>query len=299
MIRTRRVAVDRLARWLGETHAGPASTAYRLRVLTENLPHRPPILPELLAYVEEAHEDTKRKLRRVLAPSLSPFLSPPDPALGYPRDLHESSLMGYFGEVLAGLLLEHMTVHGHNSWRVPAFLFRFHQVAIQKLQLRRDLILQGLQVADVDDKSETIPGRTGNDVLAFREENGELGGIVACEAKCFSAHKLADARKAHKQLSASPRCPNGVYELIEILGEYDTPDANLWRERLRRFYLDDGAQLPSFNLLMYATGNPPKRNMTWLPSATADSSYTSSRPLEVLEVRLDNPNSLVLHIYRS
>src|SRR5258708_27178695 len=92
---------------------------------------------ELTLYVQKAHEDAKQHLRKPLGISLDPLGAPieVDPAEGYPQLFDMRTLKGYFGEVFAGLIAEHCAPFGEKTWKVPAFLFRFHDVAFQHLEL--------------------------------------------------------------------------------------------------------------------------------------------------------------------
>ncbi|MFH1046727.1 MAG: hypothetical protein V1738_00325, partial [Patescibacteria group bacterium] len=126
MIRSKRITISKLRAWLMPQ---PVLTngRYRFRLITEIPQKRSPVIDEVKEYVREAHEDARNRLRGVLSPTLSPFTpNGADPADGYPEELAESDLMGYFGEVMAGLIAEHEDVHGFSGWKIPAFLFRFH-----------------------------------------------------------------------------------------------------------------------------------------------------------------------------
>lgn len=302
MIRSRRVNLQKLGTWLSETKFSSPSGHYSLRLLEEKSTERAAIWTEILDFFSEAHEDAKDMVRRVLEPTLSPYIGPQsDPALGYPEDLHVETLLGYFGEVLAGMIAEHKDIHSVGDWRVPAFLFRFHQVAFQKLEERNDLLARGQTVLDVDDEKSTIPGRTGSDVLAFsRNEDGSLAKILVCEAKCLGGHRSNKVRDAHVQLSAPVRCPSGVREIIEILKDYDTEDCRQWREQLLCFRLDLESPVVRVDMFSYAVGNKPTgRNgqISWNANDNPISDYTGNRPLEVVECYLDDPRVLVRQLY--
>ncbi len=304
MIRSRRIDPAALDRWLAENLSGKLGASYVHRLLEERKTARGSVWDGLSGYVEEAHEDARRNLRAALGPTLAPFAKPEDdPAFGYPGDLHHSTLMGYFGEVLAGLVAEHKTLHGKRAWAVPAFLFRFHQVAFQKLDARRDLRQQGLDPEPVDAEGAKVTGRTGNDMLAFLPgPDGELAALLVCEAKCFVSHNATKASAAHHQLAGVPRsrCPSGVRELIEILNDYDTKEAKEWCERLRRYYCNPSLRPPRHDVLLYATGDAPKdpARKTWLATDKPDAKYGSKGPLEVVEIHLSDPADLVRTLYR-
>lgn len=303
MLRSRRIQPQNMSAWLNESLARTPDGRYAHRLLMEELSGRSIVWEELTACIQEAHEDARRKLRKALEPTLSPFTGPViDPMEGYPQDLNEQTLMGYFGEVMAGLIAEHKDVLGQTDWRVPVFLFRFHQVAFQKLEQRRDLRAQGIDPTPADDYRSIIPGRTGDDVLAFLlGPNGDLAAILVCEAKCLTNHDTAKAKKAHEQLSTAARCPSGVIEIIEILGDYQSDEAKEWRNRLMAFRLDPNKQVTRADMLLYMTGDKPKGvkgRVAWLPQSGPSPDYVGKRQLEVVEIHIDNPSEMVKTIYR-
>jgi hypothetical protein len=303
MIRFRKIRASTFDAWMAERLIRSPDGRYALRALDEQHPGRAGVWDELSGYVQEAHDDARRKLRKALAPTLSPFLGQPiDPASGYPQDLHVSTLMGYLGEVMAGLIAEHKDVHGAGAWMIPAFFFRFHQAAFHKLERRQDVDAQGGQPPSLDDTESVTLGRIGNDVLAFRlAADGELAAMLVCEAKCLGAHDSGTAKKAHEQLSDSAQRPPGIRELVDILGDYETTDAREWRERLRRFSFDLNRKVPRSDMLLYLTGNSPTGRggrLTWLQADAPAPEYAGGRALEVVEVHLGDPRAFAKAIYR-
>ena len=90
---------------------------------------------EMVAYLDAAFEDARRRIRRGFEDDLSPFSDPaPDPAANYPALLHRVTMQGYLGETLAVLAVERWGAHGHMDWIVPAFLFRLHDQEFQHLE---------------------------------------------------------------------------------------------------------------------------------------------------------------------
>ena len=149
-------------KWLSNEISESEDKRYRHRLLKEKQGYRHDVFDELKELVQNAHEDARRYLRKPVDISLDPLreLSSSDPAKGYPELLDIKDLKGYFGEIFAGLIAEHFSPFGH-SWTVPAFLFRFHHIAFQRLEEHRQ----------TGEEIKGIPGRTGDDCLAF-----QLGG---------------------------------------------------------------------------------------------------------------------------
>ena len=103
MLRSRRIQPANLGTWLKETIRRTGDGQYTHRLLLEQRTSRDIIKEELSACIQEAHDDARRSLRAALEPTLSPFVpSAVDPTAGYPEDLNIQTLMGYFGEILAG-----------------------------------------------------------------------------------------------------------------------------------------------------------------------------------------------------
>jgi len=135
MIRFRRLTPALLNTWLVNQHLASTHARYRLRVWRENRAALAAIRDEMVAYLDEAFEDARRRIRRGFEDDLSPFSDPaPDPAANYPALLHRVTLQGYLGETLAVLAVEHWGAHGHMDWIVPAFLFRLHDQEFQHLE---------------------------------------------------------------------------------------------------------------------------------------------------------------------
>ena len=114
--------------WLQGALTANEDGQYWHRRLDEETALRVKILPQLKQIVYEAHEDVRMRLRRIEGVSLDPLEIPAgqDPAEGYPERLPTSTLMGYFGEVFAGVVCESFAPLGETRWKVPAHLFRFY-----------------------------------------------------------------------------------------------------------------------------------------------------------------------------
>jgi len=98
---------QRLTEWLDDSTSESNKYSYTHRLLKEKPEQRALILDNLRKYIEQAHADAVRHLRRPAGISLDPLATPTfDPAEGYPEKLPDRTLKGYLGEVLAGLIAE-------------------------------------------------------------------------------------------------------------------------------------------------------------------------------------------------
>jgi hypothetical protein len=302
MIRHRRLTPDNLAAWLVAQVIPPSTNGnYRLRLWRENRACLDKIRDELKAYIEEAFDDARRRVRRGFEDSLSPFNDPTtDPAANYPALLHHITLQGYFGETLAVLAVEHWGAHSHTDWCVPAFLFRLHDVEFQHLESINERLVSG-GTYEPDEGAERRPGRTGDDGIAFRLNNeNTITDVLTIESKCVARNNNKKIKEAHEKLAAGTLRPSGVRELINILNEYDTPDTEKWVEALLKLWKDSYRVANRNDAISYTCGTIPIRGgrMAWLPVTEPHSAYTVPRRLEGMEFQVGDLPTLINSLYR-
>ena len=245
MIRLRRVPLAHLNAWMVQQSVPSTNGTYRVRLWREDANQFGAVLTDLRAYIDEALEDARNRLRRGFVDLLSPFNdSALDPAANYPGVLNRVTLQGYLGETLAVLAVEHWGAHGSNEWCVPALLFRFHTVEFQHLDLINQRLRDG-HAHDPDASEELRPGRTGDDGLAFvKDEHNRITAVLTLEAKCATRHRANTIQAVHSKLASTPQLPPGVRELIELLGDYDTEAASEWQEALLRLWHNGVRSIP-------------------------------------------------------
>ena len=289
-----------LSNWLSNENLTSSDGRYTYRCLQENLSYRAEIIEEMKRLMHRLHEDARNRIRKAHASdhSLDPFEELPTPSISYftideyPKGLNIETLKGYFGEIFAGIIAENLNSHSEN-WEVPAFLFRFHQSAFDKLEMMR-------QVGS-DDRN--IIGRHGDDCLAFqRDSNGKIVRSLVCEAKCTYTHQKSMIEDAHAKASAPNPVPISYYQLIEILKDYEkqNPDAAAWVEALRQLKLIT-KETPDYercDMVSYVCGLPPVRESTVsIPKNSPHTKYTANRRLEAVETHLVDVEGLVEQIY--
>lgn len=268
------------------------SDLYRHRLFVENSNERAQAFPQLQEAVQKAHSDTVEDLRSFLDDDLDPLgLGKEDPAHGYPELLHITTLQGYFGEFLAGVLAQEFKPFDI-EWHVPAYLFRFHKAAFDQIA----------KINQTGKNATKIPGRLGDDCLAFsRNNDGDIVRSLCCEAKCLKEHHSGTAAKAHEQLSGAELKPIDLRSLIKILQSRDDADSKSWCASLKKLLLSQ--QLPSsyerIDFLTYIAGEQPKRNKkTWLPTDAHAVEYTGGRKFEAAEIHLVGLVDFVAEIYK-
>jgi hypothetical protein len=288
--------------WLTE-HSPPAPRDghYRLRVWRENQEAFGAVRDQLKAYLEEAHDDARRRLREAFEDDLSPFSdAATDPAANYPALFHRVTLQGYFGETLGILAVEHWGAHGQTDWVVPAFLFRFHDTEFQHLDVINQRIVAG--DAHVPDAPEEIrPGRTGDDGLAFRRDGqNTITDVLTLEAKCLRIHSAEKIKDAHEKLAAALNRSPGVRELIEILSDYDDPEANAWVEALLKLWRDGCVEAGRHDSVAYVCGQHPASpaRSGWMSPEAPHQAYTVERALEAMEFHIQDLDAVIDGLYR-
>ena len=300
MIRLRRLTADLLDAWLVDQQLANGHPRYRLRLWRDAAAALPALREELRAYIDEAFDDARRRLRTGFEDALSPFNDPAlDPAANFPAALNRITLQGYFGETLAVLAVEHWGAAGHHDWQVPTFLFRFHDAEFQHLEEINRRIREGEQ-HDPDANAERRLGRTGDDALAFRRtQDGGITDVLTLEAKCLGQNHNDKIQEAHQKLSGAGAIPSGIRELIELLSDYNSPDGLSWQEALVKFRAEGYRMASRHDGVVYATGHIPVRGgrQAWLP-AQPHAAYTANRYLEGLEFQFRDLDGLIDTLYR-
>src|SRR3954454_20288566 len=89
----------------------------------------------------------------------------------------------------------------------------------------------------------------------------------AVEAKCLARNNNAKIEEAHQKLSLGTLRPSGVRELINLLSEYDTPEAQAWREALLKLWSGGYQVAVRHDGVAYVCGHLPQRGerRAWLP----------------------------------
>lgn len=302
MIRFFRLTPQLLDAWLINQGLPNLHGRYRLRVWREDRDGLAALRAELVAYFDEALDDARRRIRGGFEDDLSPFDDPAhDPAANYPALLHRVTLQGYLGETLGVLAVEHWGAHGQADWAVPAFLFRFHDQEFQHLELINERLLEG-QLYDPDVEAEKRPGRTGDDALAFRiSEEGVITDILTLEAKCVTQNRPKKIGEAHQKLTAVGQRPSGVRELINLLSNYNTLEAEAWRQALLDLWRTGYQAVRRHDAVSYACGRIPARRagrIAWMPADAPHPDYTVNRNLEGMEFQFEDLNTIIDVLYR-
>ncbi len=302
MIRFRRLTPALLDAWLVAQPVQSPHRSYRLRLWRGSHSGLSAIRGELLAYIDEALEDTRRRIRRGFEDDLSPFNDPKrDPAANYPALLHRVTLQGYFGETLAVIAVEHWGAHDRADWKVPSFLFRLHDQEFQHLEAINERLLAG-EGYTPDREAELRPGRTGDDGLAFRmNTENTITDVLTLEAKCLARSHPAKIEEAHKKLAAGGLRPSGIRELINLLAEYDTGEAQVWLAALLGLWKDGYRFAKRHHAIAYTCGQIPRQTpgrLAWMPTDAPHPAYPSDGNLEGMEFQFEDLGMIIDSLYR-
>lgn len=299
MIRFLRLPQAPLEAWLSSQPLANTNERYHLRLWRENHSQIGAIKGELISYVNEALDDARMRIRRGFEDNLTPFNDPDnDPAANFPKMLNRTTLLGYLGETLAVIAVEHWGSHGYSDWHVPALLFRFHDQEFQHLDEINQRLSTG-ESYDPDNVDERRPGRTGDDALAFRiDSENTITDVLTLEAKCLTVHKSVKIKEAHEKLAAGTARPSGVHELVSLLSDYETPGADKWRQALLKLWKGGYQSAVRHDGVCYACEQAPVTRATWMPIDAPHPAYTARRRLEGVEFHFTHLDGLVDTVYR-
>jgi hypothetical protein len=265
---------------------------YRHLCLVEDTGRRQEAIDVLKRIVNDAHADAKRHLFRLTATNLDPLgaTSSDSVAHAYPGSLHLTTRKAYFGEIMAGIVAENFVRTPPGQWRVPAFLFRHHELAFDQLERARTS----------GQPPDHVFGQTGDDCLAF--STGPEGFVTASlvgEAKCTNDHDASMLGAAHCKVNSVEPRPLSLSRVIRILsdqsGDSEAADwANMLRELYYRKNLRDYKRA---DLVSYTCGRSPVRRDSWARTDAPDPVYSAGRELECVEIHLSNVDGLVDEIY--
>lgn len=282
---------DRLKRWLAAQRSG--ESPYRHLRLREQPDGREEGLVALTTLVEAAHEDAIAWLQSISTSALDPLDGaegdiPPPPGSNYPHGLHTITLQGYLGEILAGLIAENYRPFDLD-WEVPVFLFRNHDAAFNQLERQRFL----------GSAAVPVPGRFGNDCLAFAREDGEVSAFLTCEAKCTSSHNASLIASGHEQLSSnSAHIPVDLLQLLDVLRSRDGAEADTWVAQLSPLLTLSASEAPEhYDLFVYVCGRERQDGGPWMSTTTAHDRYEADRDLEAAEVRFEDIDAVIVTAY--
>lgn len=280
--------------WLEVTRTSHPAPPYEHVLAKERPGGRAHVQVALQQICSAAHQDARENLRRLAGPTLDPLqVDDPahDPAAGYPHILALSDLQGFIGEILAGLFAENLPPGGQDGWKVPAFLFRFHPEAFRRLPYFTGL----------DDQPAQVPGRTGDDCLAFkRDAQGVIIAMLACEAKCTLTHSSTLLNEAHAKAAQQRARSLDILLLIDVLNDHNDAASTAWCNALRILSRERREDAIRSDQITYVCGQSPVASRTrtsWVDPRTRSAHYTARRSLQCIELHLDGVEAFIRSNY--
>lgn len=270
------------------------------------------LITDLVGYFESAHADARAFFHEQIGIDLHPDADADGAHATYPSCLPSITRRGLFGEVMAGMLTEHYEYVGGHEWRIPVFLFRYHEDAeAYMFALARD-----------EKRKREIYGRRGSDFLALAlNEAGEVVRFIAGEAKWRKKLRSSvveelmhgkkrknpatdelehDGKGVWYQVNRDIPAPHGLRQLQRLLREIDPDGYSAAIATLDRVLVVKEAQpLPRTNLILISGGDVPSREAThpWICWDEVPDDYKAPHDLQVVELILRDGDKLIDGVY--
>ena len=270
------------------------------------------LVADFVAYFESAHGDARNYFHAQLGIELHPDAADAGAHAAYPTCLPTTTRRGLFGEVMAGMITECFDYVGDHDWKIPVFLFRFHEDAEQYM----------FELAREPARKREVYGRRGSDFLALAiNDDGEVVRFIAGEAKWRKKLQNAvirtllhgtevtnkitksvknDGKGIWAQINKAPQVPHGLRQLQRLLKDIDPEAYSAAILSLDRALVVQGAApLPRTNLIMIAGNDVPSRDarvplIRWKP---VPAEYAAPHDLQVVELILNDGEELIDRIY--
>jgi hypothetical protein len=297
-----------LARWLtGGVHT---NNAYGHILLEQVIPADSDVIAELRPYFESAHMDAREVFHAAAHIDLHPDADDPGGHAQYPTCLPSKAKRGLFGEVMAGLMVEAYQIVGAHQWSIPIFLFRYHaEVEAYIFDLARDSA-----------RVREVSGRHGNDFIALGIDplTREVVRFLAGEAKWrasltpsamsglmlgpYTGPPTARVRSNEgvwNEMNTGLQAPQGLEQMNRLLREKARDQYAEAIVSLDRALLIGAATLPRTDYVFVA-GNRASQRMpgqSYVLVNAPPPEYTAGRPLQVIELVLENGEALIEGLY--
>lgn len=274
-----------------------SSAGYFHYHIVEDSGSRKIALPIIAEYIRRAHQDAINEFKRPFENKLDPRNKAHDSytkALAfYPRYCEKITLQGFFGEILAGLLIELYDPHTL-EWGVPKFNFSAHDLMFQEL----------LTAAATGRDPRRALGHFGDDCLAFTldEARSRIDRILVCEAKCTLGHSSSLIIEAHVKINDQPIevTTMWLHKIIESIRKRSDTHSNKWVFLLEEFKDSDRfIEASRDDLVSYTHGHMRANGSSkpWISSNKRSPNYTSNRDLACLEVHIGDISELITKVY--
>lgn len=269
------------------------------------------IISKLRTYFESAHLDAREVFHDFMGISLHPDGNEKKIGVSYPSSLHLTTLKGFFGEVLTGLLAESHELIGKHSWKVPVFLFRFHDDAEKYLFTL---------VRDPSQSRQTI-GRLGTDFIGISvDSHGDVERLISGEAKwrkrlsqnvvdnvmlgpkVKGKQERVEGKGVWSELNEEVNPPNGLRELQIALKDIDPEGYKQTILSMDKLLSVSGSNvIPKTDLVVLVgeAGKKREEGTCLIDFEKVPEEYLASNDLQVVEVVLNDGEKLIVDLYAS
>ena len=276
----------------------------------------PELVDALRPYFESAHLDARTYFHEFIGIDLHPDAEAPGAHAQYPSSLPTTAIRGIFGELMAGLITESYEFVGEHEWKVPVFLFRYHDdVEAYLFELARD----------PDYKRGTF-GRFGDDFIGIAlNEDGSLARVILGEAKWRlsltsgavetlllgewvkdkkdKTKKKRSGKGIWHELNATQPTTRGLRQLQRLLEDYDAEEYSGVVTSIAKMLMLGGEvpAVPRTDLILMVGNDPPSRDartaaVNW---KVKPKEYTAGNDLQIVEIYLKEGDALIETIYGS
>lgn len=305
--------LDALAEWL-DANGNVVGGAYGHLLLEQHDDFdRDSLLDALRPYFESAHLDAREHFHAQIGIDLHPDGGA---AAGpcYPTRLPRTAIRGLFGEVMAGLVTEAYQdefVGGH-EWRVPIFLFRYHDDVEKYLwTLRAD-----------PGRTREIYGRHGTDFIGISlDARGEVSRVISGEAKwrrsltgstvatLFHGPRVEDevtgemvrsGRGIWFEVNRDTPIPHGLRQLQRLLEHRDPHGHAAAIYSMDQAILAHAPMARTNLILIVGNGARRREKGDWIVQwQHSPDEYEAPHDLQVVEVILEEGENLIDALYGS
>lgn len=267
------------------------------------------LVSRLKAYFESAHLDARGVIHDFVGISLHPDHEK-QTEINYPSSLHLTTLKGFYGEVMTGLIAEGYDLVGQHDWEIPVFLFRFHDDAKKYLFTL---------VRDPAQERQTI-GRLGTDFIGISINGGEVERLISGEAKWRKELTQAvvdtvmlgpkergrQTRVAGKgvwaELNKEVNPPNGLRELQIALKDLDPQaygEVILSMDKLLAAFEPTIVPKTDLVLIVGEPRNNREKGECCIERDKVPENYLAGNDLQVVEIVLPDGENLIIDLYAS
>lgn len=244
----------------------------------------------LIPFFESALSDARQRFLTAAGISLDPLGARPEHP-HYPGCLPLKSKKALFGEVFCALVSTFFPIVTNQTWRIPEFLFRNHNAVGEYIfRLRR-----------AEPTATEIPGRTGNDFLALSlNATNRIQGFLVAESKCHATFSVTASSEAHERLCQESMIPVSLGQLKEILIQKADDRYTETIAHIDGILFDrDTVSNDRTDLFLYIFENPGVVTYppTRIPNQNKHAQYTSTRPLQAVEIRFRSAEQFITALY--